>query len=324
MNTQTCTGHRSQRGMSLVELMLSMLLSAFLLILVVTMFTATRRSSAFDVQMLLMQENGRFAMRQMVHAMEMAGFYGALLDTSLIDTSGTSLSEDCGAPATNWGLDLTLDELEFVNDATSSDTDDYACLDAEDIVAGSDLIAVRYVSGTPLATLTAGGTYLRGDRQTGTIFQDTTPPALPTGVVQDWRYQVKLFYVQPWSQTVGDGIPSLCIKRLATDDTTFETQCLAEGIELIHFEFGVDSDDDLVVDYYTGSPSNSEIRDSVQVRIYMLLRSIETVADYTNEKAYQMGDRAEAARNDGYLRRVLASSVTLRNSDKLKIQAIVD
>ncbi len=317
------TSHRQQRGLSLIEMMVVMLLSAVMLLMLVQMFTATRRSSNFDVQMLLMQENGRFALKQLVHSLEMSGFFGTLLDTSLIDTDAATLNEDCGAAGQNWGLDLTLDEIEFINDATSAASTTYTCLDGSTLVEGSDLIAVRYVSDIPVLSMVAGGTYLRGDRETGTLYQGATPPALPTGITQDWRYRVKLFHVRDYSDP-GDGIPTLCVNRLASTDPGFETQCLADGIELMHFEFGVDSDDDLVVDYYEADPSNSEIRQSIQIRIYLLVRSIEAVADYTNAKSYTMGSRTVAAQNDGFLRRVMSTSVTLRNSDKLKIQSVVN
>lgn len=313
-----------QRGLSLIEMMIVMLLSALMLLMIVQMFTATRRSSAFDVQLLVMQENGRFAMKQLVHSLEMSGFFGSLLDTSLIDTDSATLNEDCGAAGEDWGLDLTLDEIEFVNDATSAASSDYTCLDGDTLVEGSDLIAVRYVSDMPIAAQVAGGTYLRGDRETGTLYQGTTPPALPTGITQDWRYRVKLFHVRDYSETTSDGIPTLCVNQLSSSTTTFETDCLADGIELVHFEFGVDSDDDLVVDYYEADPTNTEIRQSIQIRIYLLVRSLEEVTAYTNDKSYTMGSREEAARNDGFLRRVMTTSVTLRNSDKLKIQSVVN
>jgi type IV pilus assembly protein PilW len=52
----------------------------------------------------------------------------------------------------------------------------------------------------------------------------------------------------------------------------------------------------------------------ISARIYLLVRSGDTVPFYVNSKTYQLGDEVVAAANDGFLRNVFTTTVALRNS----------
>ncbi len=57
------------------------------------------------------------------------------------------------------------------------------------------------------------------------------------------------------------------------------------------------------------------MRSVVTARIYVLARSIEPDAGYTNNKVYQLGDvqKDYSSNSDSYHRRVFTTTVQLRN-----------
>ena len=138
--------------------------------------------------------------------------------------------------------------------------------------------------------------------------------------VDAWQYQPQLLFVRSYSIAAGDGIPTLCRKFLTTSATAIaldSTECLVEGIENLQVEFGLDTNNpfDFVPDYYETEPTAAELETAVTARIYVLSRSINEVAGYTNDKSYNLGSITVAAANDGYYRRVLQTTVMLRNSE---------
>jgi type IV pilus assembly protein PilW len=138
--------------------------------------------------------------------------------------------------------------------------------------------------------------------------------------VDVWQYQPQLLFIRNYSFAEGDGIPTLCRKILTTSTVALaldSTECLVEGIENLQIEFGLDTDIpfDFVPDYYEMEPTAAELETAITARIYVLSRSISAVQGYTNDKSYRLGGMTVAAANDGYYRRVLQTTVMLRNSE---------
>jgi type IV pilus assembly protein PilW len=59
----------------------------------------------------------------------------------------------------------------------------------------------------------------------------------------------------------------------------------------------------------------------VTARIFLLVRSINPVTGYVNDKTYNLGSKTIAAKNDAFYRRVYSTTVQLRNSEKLQMSA---
>ena len=138
--------------------------------------------------------------------------------------------------------------------------------------------------------------------------------------VDAWEYRPVLVFVRPFSDTPGDDIPALCIKRLTTDSAAVavdDTECLVEGIENLQIEFGLDQTEppDYTADFYTATPTPDELAQAVNAKIYVLVRSLSEVPGYTNDKSYNLGATTVAALNDGYYRRLMQTTVVLRNGE---------
>ncbi|MCB1671816.1 MAG: PilW family protein [Gammaproteobacteria bacterium] len=313
--------HR-QAGFTISELMISLGLGVALISGAVNIFVQNNRSALQDEQISIMMDNGRFVSRLLSRELAMAGFWGKYLDVATISQhASVSVGTDCGNGIDDWAMELQ--GLELQPDVSIVDVAaNFQCLPALRFVAGSDVLAVKRVADSETAD---------GDVQTGQLYLRTngagaqmylgggsgTPPVLG-GTETNWAYLPSIFYLRDYSVTVGDGLPTLCRAYLNTGATPSMTnQCLVDGIEDLQIELGVDDDRDFIADYYTDSPSTSELTDAVSARIYILARSISEVPNYTNDKTYLLGTRVVAAANDGFYRRVFSTTVVLRNPSNL-------
>ena len=66
---------------------------------------------------------------------------------------------------------------------------------------------------------------------------------------------------------------------------------------------------------YTASPTAAELDQAVNAKIYLLVRSVSEVPGYTNDKTYSLGETTIAALNDGFYRRLMQTTVVLRNGE---------
>ncbi|MFV2033435.1 MAG: PilW family protein, partial [Gammaproteobacteria bacterium] len=92
-----------QYGMSLVELMVAMVISLFLLAGIVQVYLANKTSYTFSDSISRIQENGRFSLDNMTQDLRMAGFFGcATFDPA--DTSNLVNNLDPLGPGYNAAL----------------------------------------------------------------------------------------------------------------------------------------------------------------------------------------------------------------------------
>ena len=311
-----------QQGFSLIELMVALGLGLMQSASVVIVFIQNNRSATQDEEIARAMENGRYVVRTISREIAMSGFWGKFLDISSATEDGSvSIGVDCGDGVNPWAMDLIA--MQFLNNVTSATTAAaFDCLPSGNIVAGTDILAVKRVadSNTVDADLSANQMYMRTNGVAGIFFlggASGTPPAM-IGTVTNWAYLPRLYFLRDYSFTAGDGIPSLCRGFLETSSPpAMTTECLVEGVENLQIEYGVDNDDDSIADYYTAAPTAAELFDSVAARIYVLVRSLNQIPNYTNDKAYNLGGVSIAAANDGFFRRVFSTTVILRNPANL-------
>ena len=289
---------------------------------VVIFFIQNNRSAVQDEEISRVLENGRFVMRHLSRELAMSGFWGKFLD---VDTTtnhvSVSVGQDCGNGVDDWAMDL--DAIQFLNNASAATVAAaFECLPSTDVVAGTDVWVVKRVADavTEDGDLVADQMYMRTNGVAATMFLGGavgTPPAL-TGTATNWFYLPQIFYIRDYSVTTTDGIPSLC--RAYLDNSSppdMTSECLVDGVENMQIEFGVDEDDDFIANYYTAAPTAAEIVNAVSVRIYVLVRSVNEVPNYTNDKTYTLGSTTVNAANDGFFRRVFNLTVVLRNPSNL-------
>lgn len=330
---------RAQRGLSLVELMVALLIAALVLSAVVGLFQQSKSSALQDEQVARMQENGRFALRAIARDLSMAGYFSTMIDTarSLKSDSLGSITNDCSS---NWAKTLG-NSLEFAND--SDDKGVFACIadTAANVADDNDILAVKRVADEPdreydkdgNATgpgLVASQVYLKTNGAAWELYaasgtSDTGASHVPNVLSSIHRYLPRVYYVRSWSATAGDGIPTLV--RVEMQGSTLAGQPLVDGVERLHIEFGIDDEAAAAMgifqtvspDYYVAAPTTTELATAVTARVYLLLRSPARVTGYVNDKTYTLGSLVLGPFNDAYYRRVYATTVRLNNSPRSRL-----
>jgi type IV pilus assembly protein PilW len=317
-----------QQGLSLVELMIALGLGVSLSLGVANLFLQSKTSFYQDEETAQLQENGRWALRYLVRELSMSGFLGGLANGAAV-TSIVGVVDDCSV---GWAKDtgVALEHLNNVTDLMANAS--YGCIDNDEVLAGTDMLGLRRTKDSPAVSdglvstaPTDNALYLRvQDYSADTTLVKgsaiTVADKTAGSTVDVWAYKPQLLFIRDYSLVAGDGIPTLCRKTLTTTIASLalgSTECLVEGIENLQVEFGLDTSNpfDFVPDYYEDAPTAAQLETAVSARIYVLTRSINEVAGYTNDKSYTLGSYNVVAANDGYYRRVLQTTVMLRNSE---------
>ncbi len=317
------------KGFTLVELLVAMLLGIVLSVGMVTAYLGTKQSAVYQDQLARMQENGRLAVWLLSREVVMAGFFAGLATPHTV-TPATEIA-DCGL--TKWVLNTAL-PLDHVDNhkrgitpvATSAGA--LSCLHGDQIKDGTDILLVQRTAAEPSFSLGSPAQrlgvsrvkswYLRVQGGAPAGWEWHAPAGLGVAAASSpeadyWKGLSRIFYVRTFSNPHDKqaDMPTLCVKTIAGN--TMESRCLVEGIEDLQFDFGIDSNGDGVPDRYLDAPSQSQIRNAVTVRIHLLVRSIATISGWVDEKTYLLGRKHLAGRRDQYMRRVLSTTVLLHN-----------
>ena len=321
-----------QLGVSLIQLLIGTAVGLSLAAGLSTFFIQGSRSSREDINVAKMLNELGYAAGQVTQDLEMAGFWAQVHDPTGIDKDGTlaltvnAQSPDCGT--SNWYQDLR--PLELLDNYAAADIHAaYPCIATSDVVSGSDVIAVKRVLGRVAGTDTAstdmhaGTLYLRTHERYGRLYLEGagTPTAVDTPY-QNWEYTPVIYYVSP---NAAPGVPGLCRMRLKSTGgaaPAFTRECIAQGIEQLQLEIGVDSDEDGGANYFTPAPSQADLNRACTARLYLLARSPQKEVDYVNPKTYLIGNMPasapipapsapESAKH--YHRKTLSTEVALRN-----------
>lgn len=267
----------------------------------------------------------------------------------------TATPGDCGpaseAVGENWLFKVGTG-IEFRNHlASGSPADRFRCLTA--VKANTDIVVIRRAAGQAARELAAGSSatsvslaanryYLKTNQNSGAIFRfpasgtlnldqpidcpdssglpsNCPPSAVP---IQYYAYSPRIYYVRDHNAAVGDGAPILC--RWALDDTlatpAMAEECLAEGVENLQIEWGINSDGDAngVVDRYYTEPTADQLKQAVSARIHILVRALATSTQASSDaRNFTLGDYASASDAGfvatGILRRSYTTTVQLKN-----------
>ena len=135
------------------------------------------------------------------------------------------------------------------------------------------------------------------------------------------RFVTHIYYIANNHKT-GDKIPTLMRATLSNSAPLgFTVEPMAEGIESMHFEYGVDTNLNGAPDLYTPAPATATAwRDVVAVKIHMLSRNTEQSPGYTDTNVYTLGLNAGGTPNQpvitgtNYKRHVFSKMVTIPNT----------
>src|SRR3989338_2054747 len=149
----------SQRGLSLVELMISITIGLLILASLTTLFVNQSKTRAELDKSNRMIDNGRYAMELLSDSLKMAGYYGEFSPTSPSPATPTvTLPVPCSTTAADISAALQLSVQGYEAAGQNSQIASPPCNLAYDAVdadfrlkAGSDILVIRRASTTSFA-----------------------------------------------------------------------------------------------------------------------------------------------------------------------------
>lgn len=301
---------RRQRGLSLVELLVAMVIGIVILLAASEVMLNNSRTRGEVERTGRQIENGVFALQVLEDDISNAGFWGE----TTVAASGT-LPPLC--PTAIADLDNAMGyplQAAEVGGATC----------AGDIKAGSESIAIRRAStcarGTPGCPAIAGDAahhHVQVPACNTAANMGTAVLALGTATLTAqridcatlapiYRYVSRLYYV-----TDDDELARMDLQN----GNYVASGALVEGVEAMHFSYGIDSDGDGQVDSYSDAPSNAEQADIATVRLWLVARNLTPTPGFNDDRTYDLGGVAynvPAAFAD-HKRHVYSTTITLRN-----------
>ncbi|MGZ8199784.1 MAG: PilW family protein [Methylosarcina sp.] len=328
-------GH-CQAGMTLIELMIALLIGAFLLGGMLQIFLGTKRSYRMAEGVSRMQENARFAMDLMGQDIRMAGFRGCNSQTAITNNLNSATSFFYNFNTALQGFEAT------------SDPGDTPAVWSPSIVAeitqplgGSDVITIRRAAGdgnlvtahadgvadltlADTTNLSANDLVVASTCEGSDAFQITSitgnvvahnagaSPA-PGNAIQALSRSYTDGQVYPISTVSyyireSNGQPSL-YRRINSSDATE----LVEGIEQMQILYGEDTDasPDGTPNYYTTADQVTNMANVVSLRISLLVRTIDD--NLASESQAYTYNGTETTPDDRRLRRVFTTTIAVRN-----------
>ncbi|MBI2779430.1 MAG: PilW family protein [Gammaproteobacteria bacterium] len=339
--------HRiSQRGLTLVEVMVAITISLILLAGVMQIFLSSRQTYRVQDGLARIQENGRFAMQFLSNDIRMAGYTGCASKTPNV----RNIANDATTASFTGGV-MGYEYASLPVALTATNT-----LASADVEANTDVLVIKRASptGTRLTgnmtamnaniqidAVTAAGMFAAGDIlfisdcTSADIFAATSVSGgsvtitiahandVNTDVNLGRAYQTdaEVMKMESAAYYIGkdaanNNIPTLYRRRL-TGGTTMVSEPLVEGVENMQILYGEDTDiptDGSANRYLPANAPGINMANVVSVRVSLLLRSAEDNVT-TKKQSYTFNGATipEAAVPDRRLRRVFTTTIRIRN-----------
>jgi len=331
-----------QLGMSLVEILVSLVISLFLLAGIIQVFIADKASYTFTDSISRMQENGRFALDKMVEEIRLAGFTGCAIFDPL-DTSNISNNLNQGhADYDDSIYDFIGGETIEGTDGNGNDPDSITIRGASTTQAN---IVPPYESDsadihiTPVNGLQIGDIVMLSNCRGADIFQITNmgPDDIQeydnivhnTGTGTPGNYNIdncpdtgnahclsqtygadsSVFKLQTVTYSIkegGSGEPALWRSENGADVE------LIDGIENMQVLYGIDDNGDNYANQYVIASAVTNSLDVVSIRLMLLVRSASPNVT-ESPQVYNFNGVINITATDNRLRQVFSTSIALRN-----------
>jgi hypothetical protein len=317
-------------GLSLVELMVAMTVSAILMLGISEIFSINTRSYKVQDESARMQESGRYAFNILMTDIRRAGYFGGSANISEITGSlGISVpGTNCLTTDTTWAR-MIQRPFYGLNNTNAG----YACIPTADM--GSDVLVTRYTKSSPVTIFDSNRLYIRNSMFSGRLFIGADQAVTVSNDVPETPKDVhelaaNAYYVGASGRTcrfndaTNTPIPIPALHRVYLSNLGRPiNEEVASGIEQIQFQYGIDVNADYSVNQYvdanalsndeTAHPNWTEV---VTVRLWVLVRADCPTNGYTNTNTYTMGDITYTpltALDRSFKRQLYSTTVAVRN-----------
>lgn len=334
------------RGFSLIELMLAMLIGIIIIGGVMSLYLSTRNTQRVSEDQLQLLADARFVINTIGYDLRHASYWGeAAVNKSIICRLGDSncTGADALAAATGdcdpgWYIDLERPMI-----ASNNMTNFASTCTSKNYSAGTDVLGVHYADSNTVAEadLAADVVFLRSNYELGGLFiGDVIPTTSAYDGAKYWentarnnarsknrRLVSNVYYVSDNTDAI-IGQPSLRKVELQPGPI-MKDSVLLPGVVDLQFQFGVDTDDPLDasansyvdverIPLLNGLPDWARVR---SVKIWVLVRSARKDKDaVATAQTFTMPNKAAKTYNDGYRYYLMTSIVKLRNTLEIDVK----
>jgi type IV pilus assembly protein PilW len=333
---------RTQAGLTMVELLIALVISLFLLGGVIQVYLANKSSYKFTDAVARIQENGRFSIETMTQDLRMAGFFGcAMFDPE--DTENIVNNLDVNSPDYDPALhDFVLagviegTEGDGMNGSDSVslrgsmpgqlnvvppfnvDTSSAIFIKSNNIIKPDDIVMISNCRGADIFQVTNTTTSSTSNKMsvvhnTGTGSPGNYNPDNCKGgnahcLSQSYGADAALFRMQTVSYTIAPGASGEPALWRSVNGVNQE---LIEGVEELQVLYGLDTDNDDFPNQFVTIDNVPDTFDIVSVRIQLMVRSIEDFVAEDNQTYSFNGNTVTAG--DRRLRQEFTTTIALRN-----------
>jgi len=320
-------------GLSLVELMVAMTVSAILMLGISEIFSINSRSYKIQDENARMQENGRYAFNTLMEDIRRAGYFGgsAAVDEVTGSLGIATPATTCLTSDTSWARMIER-AIYGLDDSNMDAKSDYkACIPITEYNQG-DILVTRFTKSTIVTAFDANRLYIRNSLFNGRLFRGADQAVTASNSVPEKPFAARelaahAYYVGPsgrncrFNDASDTPIPIPALQREVLNSAGIPTrEEVASGIENLQVQYGIDNSGDLSVHQYYDADeigNNAAITPNwtqvITVRFWVLVRADCPTNGYTNTQTYTMGDAPAFTPNDGFKRQLYSTVVTVRN-----------
>ena len=230
---------------------------------------------------------------------------------------------------------VSTKQLKIDNDENGTIDTNVTNEDATTGVTVASLAGAYYFQASNCADTPTEANYVMAKTTASFVLHGVKPAGTPAscmngGLAPIRQYMVRIYYVATCNNCSGggDGIPTLkmveltpgtsaCAADPAVACGVMTTMSIAEGIQNVQFEYGIDSDADGAPNTFSTTPAAADWQNVLAVKIYLLARNTDKTGDYVDTKTYSLSSDGATLTgtpfNDQYKRHVYAATVRANN-----------
>lgn len=317
---------RRIQGLTLVELMISLVIGSLLILTLLTMMSNASQSGRQLMRSATQSENARYAADLLQSELTLAGFMGELPLQSIRHVSATNTpytemalcaATPQGVMAYNAAANPPLTVPSAIQGIAAHDAT--PCLTDRKTGTAAILIQRLATESQPVATMGDAWVtqYSFCDKDPDTRLILSNEPGDLTLRDKDCktispvrRHVARIYYIARCNRCGAGGDNTPTLKRAELSARGWSSTAMVEGIESLLFEFGFDTDNNGSPDLYRTSPGDPNAADgswgnvmAVRTHFVSVSDATDTVAAKSAQVTFQFGDQAAfTPPQDGYIR----------------------
>lgn len=209
------------------------------------------------------------------------------------------------------------------------------CLDGKDIRAfanqvGSTVLFVKHTEPQPTTTADGNKTYIISSLdnaghiygRNGANLEDWASESSRYPDSQAWEYRYHVYFI---SKGKDDVFPRL--RRMSLKKNRWQVETVADGIEDMQFEIGLDTDQDGAAEKYV-TPNlvgDTEWEQAVSAKVYILAQATKSDVGFDDKKNYSYAGRdydPHSTNRHRYHRKLYETTITLFNNQMERIRGL--